>query len=231
MEPIDFDRSLVASALSLAAAQGWRGVTVAAAARAGGLDLGRARARFPGRAMVLARLGQMADQAALEAAATEGPVRDRLFDMVMRRFDVFQAHRDGVLAVLRALPADPGLALLLAGATKRSMAWLLEGAGVDASGLRGELRQQGMTAVWLYVLRAWEKDESPDLGGTMAALDKALERAEQASAWVARRTGATAAAAASEPHPVADPEAPVIDVPPFADGAPPEPPLSPPEVM
>jgi AcrR family transcriptional regulator len=227
MEPNEFDRALVASAMLLAAAQGWRGVTVAAAARAAGLELGRARARFPGRAVILARLGQMADQSALAAAASEGPVRERLFDMVMARLDVFQAHRDGVLAVLRALPSEPGLALLLGAATKRSMAWLLEAAGADASGLRGELRQQGMIAVWLYTLRAWEKDESADLGGTMAALDKALERAEQASAWLNGR----APAGEAEVGPVADPDVPVIDVPPFADDGPSEPPLSPPEIM
>jgi hypothetical protein len=64
----------------------------------------------------------------------------------------------------------------------------------------------------------------------MAALDKALERAEQASSWIARRTGG-GPAAAPEPQPVADADVPVIDVPAFASDPPSQPPLPPPDVM
>ena len=77
------------------------------------------------------------------------------------------------------LPTHPGLALVLGLATQGSMAWMLEAAGVPATGWRGTLRVQGLTAVWLYTLRAWLADESADLSGTMAALDRALGRAEQ----------------------------------------------------
>ena len=101
----------------------------------------------------------MADQAALQDAPSEGSVRDKLFDLLMRRFDLFQAHRDGVKAVLRSLPADPPLALLAGIATKRSMRWMLQAAGVDATGLRGEIQIRGLLAVWLWAVRAWEKDE------------------------------------------------------------------------
>jgi hypothetical protein len=89
-----------------------------------------------------------------------------------------------VLALKTFLPRDPGLALLLALATLGSMAWLLEAAGVPAWGLRGSLRTQGMLAVWGTTLRTWERDASEDLAATMAALDKALDRAVQAESWL-----------------------------------------------
>jgi hypothetical protein len=111
-------------------------------------------------------------------------VRERLFDVVMRRVDALQAQRAGVIALLRGLPADPGTGLLLTAATSRSMAWMLASAGVKTAGLRGALATQGMVAVWLYTLRAWEKDESADLSGTMAALDRALTSAERAANWL-----------------------------------------------
>ena len=38
----------------------------------------------------------------------------------------------------------------------------------------------GSFALWLYALRAWEQDDSPDLSGTMAAVDRGLDRAMQA---------------------------------------------------
>jgi hypothetical protein len=64
------------------------------------------------------------------------------------------------------------------------MRWMLEAAGVSTAGLRGALRVRGLMAVWLWALRAWERDESADLSGTMAALDTALRRAETAAAWL-----------------------------------------------
>jgi len=59
-----------------------------------------------------------------------------------------------------------------------SMGWMLEGAGVDATGLRGALAKRGLLLVWAYGLRAWADDTSEDLTATMAAVDKALARAE-----------------------------------------------------
>ena len=66
-------------------------------------------------------------------AGRDEPVRDQLFSLLMRRIDVLAAHRAGVLALLRAAPADPALALWLGCATRRSMRWMLEAAGVSTS--------------------------------------------------------------------------------------------------
>jgi ubiquinone biosynthesis protein COQ9 len=198
MDDEAFDRALIGAAFTLAAEQGWRGVSIAGAARAAGLDLPQARARFPGRTTLLIRFGRMADQAALAEVPAEGTTRDRLFDMIMRRIDLFQAHRAGVSALFRALPFEPALAVPLACATRRSMRWLLQAVEVDTSTLRGELTVRGLVAVWLWTLRAWERDESADLSATMAALDTALRRAGQAAAWL-RGTPPAAAAAPQTP--------------------------------
>jgi ubiquinone biosynthesis protein COQ9 len=184
MTDTEFDTALVTAAFRLAGEEGWRRVNVAKSARAAGLPLCEARDRFPSRNAILLRFGRLADQAALRDAPSEGPVRDRLFDLLMSRFDVMQTHRAGLKALLRALPTDPPTAILLACATKRSMRWMLQGAGVTATGPRGELQVRGMLAVWLWAVRAWERDESGDLSGTMAAVDKALERAEQVASWL-----------------------------------------------
>jgi ubiquinone biosynthesis protein COQ9 len=111
-------------------------------------------------------------------------VRDRLFDLIMRRLDALQAHRAGVLAVMRALPREPSTTLLLAWATRRSMRWFLHAAGVGTAGVRGELKLRGLVGVWLWTLRTWERDDSSDLSTTMASLDSALSRAERAVRWL-----------------------------------------------
>ena len=141
MDDSAFDKALIAAAFDLAGRTGWGSRAWPPPRREAGLPLARARARFPGRHSMLLRFGVLADQAALaDTLAGGSSTRDRLFDMLMRRIDVLQAHRDGVIALLRTLPSDPPLALLLALATRRSMRWMLEAAGVPTRGLRGELR-------------------------------------------------------------------------------------------
>jgi AcrR family transcriptional regulator len=182
MTDTDFDTQLVAAAFALGADQGWRKVSAAAAARHAGLDLAIARAHFGSRAAILRKFGELADRAALTGALTEGSVRDRLFDTLLRRFDFLQTHRAGVAALLKCLPAEPALAICLANATIASMGWLLEAAGVTSTGIRGELAKRGLAIVWGYGTQAWLKDESPDLTATMAAVDTALNRADSIAA-------------------------------------------------
>jgi AcrR family transcriptional regulator len=211
MSDTDFDMALVTAAFRLAGEDGWRKVSVVAAAREAGLSLLEARERFPSRDAILLRFGRLADQSALLGAPSEGPVRDRLFDLLMRRFDALQAQRAGVRALLRWLPTDPMTALLVACSDTRSMRWMLQAAGVPATGLRGELQVRGLLAVWLYAVRAWDRDDSEDLSGTMAAVDTALQRAEQVASWL--RGGPKPASAPPAMGPGADeldPSAPVL---------------------
>ena len=184
MNDAEFDEALIGAAFAQAALTGWRAVSIVEAARAADLPLDRARARFPGPGAVLMRLGLLADSTALREPPGESSSRDRLFDLLMRRFDVLQRYRAGVLALLSALPKDPLLSLAMGAATLRSMAWMLEAGGLSSAGLRGMVRIQALLAVWLYGVRAWQQDESTDLVSTMAALDKALDRAEQVFDWI-----------------------------------------------
>lgn len=196
----DFDDALIAAAFRIAAESGWARFNIVDAARAAGLSLAEARVRFPGKHTLPRRFGQRLDQAALSATSNEGPVRDQLFDLLMSRFDAMKPHRDGVRALLRYLPTDPATTLLLACATRRSMRWMLQAAGVSTAGLRGELRVRGLIGVWICTMRAFARDETEDLAPTMAALDKALSRAHRAAAWL----GGGRAVAAGEDEPMAD---------------------------
>jgi len=222
MDDAEFDQKLIAAAFALAAERGWRRVSPAEAARQADLPLARARERFPSRAAILLRFGRMADQAALGDPPREGTVRDRLFYLLMQRIDVLQTHREGVLALLRALPNQPQTALLLGCATRRSMRWLLQAAGVATHGIRGDLRVKGLVGVWLWALRAWQGDETTDMSHTMAAVDTALQRAERFAGWL----GGGSRPAAPPPGdeiPPGEPPSPESPPPPV----PPEPPSAP----
>jgi AcrR family transcriptional regulator len=181
--------ALVAAAFAEIGRHGWARMNLVRAARAAGIAPAVARRHLPGRGALLLRFGALADAHALPGVMQDGPVRDQLFDIVMRRIDFLQMHRAGVVALLRALPGDPLAAATLAAASLRSMAWLLEGAGIGAAGPAGALRAAGLLAVWTWTVRAWERDTSEDLSATMAALDGALLRAERAAGWLAPRGG------------------------------------------
>lgn len=174
----EFDLALITAAFSLGAEKGWRHVTPAAAARHANLDISAAR-KYPATHHLLAKFGHFADQHAITGALTEGHPKDRLFDILLRRFDFLQTHRAGVLALTRHLASHPELAAFLARETVESMGWMLEATALPAHGIRGELRKQGLALVWAWGLRAWLADESADLSATMAAVDVALARADQ----------------------------------------------------
>jgi AcrR family transcriptional regulator len=184
MSEQELDHALIAAAFQRAADVGWARLTIADAAREAGLSLAEARERFPSKHALLWRFGRRLDHTALAAAPAEGPVRDRLFDLLMSRFDGMKPHRAGIHALLRHLPGDPLTTLELTCATRHSMRWMLNAVGLSTFGLRGRLRIQGLMAVWLWSLRAFQRDESEDLSATMAALDTALNRACQAASWL-----------------------------------------------
>ncbi|GBQ82558.1 TetR family transcriptional regulator [Gluconacetobacter johannae DSM 13595] len=193
MDNDQFDDALLRSAMERTALYGWRRLTIVDAARDAGIPLDDARRRFPLKPCVLLKLGRLADESALVDDGSTGTPREKLFDLLMRRFDVLQQYRAGVRAVLRALPFDPALALLLGGATLESMRWMASAAGLDISGVAGALRVKGLVGVWAYALRAWDRDDSEDLSHTMAALDHALDRAARLGNLLERRSASPTA--------------------------------------
>lgn len=175
-------RRVVESAMRLAAERGWRDLTMAEIASAAGMTLSGLYPLFPGKPAILAELGRIADEVMLAEAGADDPgeaPRDRLFDVLMRRFDALSPYRPGIRRVLADLPGDPVSGLLLLPGIGRSMAWALEAAGLRSDGWRGLARIQGLGAVYARSFRVWLDDESPDLARTMADVDARLRRAER----------------------------------------------------
>lgn len=172
---------LIGAALDLAAETGWAAFDLPGVAEKADIPLDRVYQVLPSKESLLGAFGRMTDRAMLADGIPrdEETVRGRLFEVLMRRFDALQEHRAGVLAILHHLRAEPMDAAQRLCALDRSMAWALTLAGVSPDGLRGRLRRRALSVAYLSVLRQWAKDESDDLGQTMKALDKALDRLEQ----------------------------------------------------
>lgn len=170
----------VAVALQLAGERGWRELSLAEIAAAAGMKLSELYPRYPSKGALVAAFMARVDAAMLEQMAAEEadqPLRDRLFAAIMARFDMLQQHRDGVLAIARDTARDPVLGLgMAAGPMRRSIDCLLAAVGLSAEGMRGILRRKAVGAIYLAAFRAWARDDSSDLGRTMAALDRLLTR-------------------------------------------------------
>lgn len=172
----------VAAALDLASRMGWDMVTmtdIADKAHAGLADLSEI---FDDKGDILVAYGRRIDKKVLENVGDADPLtpeRDRLFDILMERFDVLNEDREAVLSILRSFGSDPKQAVISLPHLGRSMAWMLEAAGIDTSGVKGAVRVAGLTLVYLNALRHWSRDDSADLSKTMAALDKSLSQAER----------------------------------------------------
>ena len=178
-QPVDPARRVVECALTLAAERGWRRVSLGDIAAAARLSLAELYRLYPSRAAILAAFVRQIDAAVLSEGEAEGATaRERLFDLLMRRFEALRPHKAGVEAILRDCGSDP-LALLCGGPRlKRSMGWMLEAAGVPSHGLLGLARAKGLAVVYLATMRSWFADDTADMSRTMAALDKHLRRAE-----------------------------------------------------
>lgn len=183
------DRAVAAAAMGLAAEKGWRRVGLLEVAHTAGIPLSRFHHRYRGRADVLAAVSRVADATVLAGDAPVDPTesaRDRLFDVMMRRFDALRPYRVGLRSVLRDLPVDPAPALAFSCAFGRSMAWMLRAAGIDPDRRGGAALVAGLGTVHARVMRVFLDDDTADLSRTMAALDNALRGAERWGATFCR---------------------------------------------
>lgn len=172
---------IIDAAFALASEQDWRRVSLGDIAARAGVTLGELAAHFSSKGEILVGFMRLIDEQVLNdiapASEHETP-RDRLFDIIMKRFDALAPYKAGMAAMLRAPDSDLGA--LAAGACRyfSAMGLMLEAAGISTAGWRGRLRVQGLAAIYPAVLRTWINEEAEDMPRTMAALDRWLQRAE-----------------------------------------------------
>jgi AcrR family transcriptional regulator len=177
------------------AAVGWRSLAMDAVAERAGLSLGEVLLQVPSKTHLMLNFLARVDQRTLSPVKrlnAEDSPRERLFEILMRRFDALNEKREAAKAVVTGVSRDP--AALAAGLCRvdRSFAAMLSAAGISTGGLLGLARIQGLKAVAAYTLRAWMNDDSTDLSKTMAALDRALARAEKLASFTSFRKRAAA---------------------------------------
>lgn len=176
---------IVDALLALAAERPFGGIALRDVADRAGVTLGDFRDAFPSKGAVLAGYARRIDRAVLDAPVAfredEAP-RDRLFDVLMRRFDAMAGDKAALRSIFAWARREPLAATELNRLAVNSMRFMVEAAGLDSEGPLGAVKLQGLAVAYARVMENWLDDESADHAKTMAALDKALARGETAVA-------------------------------------------------
>jgi AcrR family transcriptional regulator len=177
------DRDKAIDALmALLAEHSFEEIGLAEVAGRAGLKLSQLRAEFGSTLAIVGAHIKDIDRAVLAggtADMAEEPARERLFDVLMRRLEALAPYKEAARSLLRSARRNPGLALALNAMAVRSQKWMLEAAGIGASGPKGALRAQGAALMFARVLSVWFDDDEPGLDRTMAALGRGLASAER----------------------------------------------------
>jgi hypothetical protein len=173
-------RDLARAALTAAAAGVWREVTLAKLAHAASRPLSDFYGASLGEAVDCAEEAfdrAIADN--MDALDPTQSVRDRLFELIMRRFEAMEPHRAAVLAMEQGSDRDPTLLASMHQRHVRCARWVLALAGLEADGMTGQAPAQGLGVIIGQARAAWRGDDAGDFAKTMASLDKNLRRAEE----------------------------------------------------
>jgi AcrR family transcriptional regulator len=167
--------------LDLLAQRPYGALDLAEVAERAGVPLAEMRATFAGRADLLAAFFRATDRHVLaeggpdsEDLAGEGP-KERLFEVLMRRLDALEPHKEAVRGLMRSARRDPALALQMLRLSERSQRWMLAAAGIGCTGLSGSVRAKGLALLFARIVGVWLDDEDIGLARTMAALDRELD--------------------------------------------------------
>jgi len=172
----------VRAALDLAKERRWGDISLTDIAQAANLGLADLRREFSCKTDIIRAFQSEVDAEVLSRAKPAGEAqspRDRLFDVVMTRFEVMQPYKPALRRISSYLCCRPGEAATLLCASLASQYWMLAGSGAKLDGPGGALRVAGLTTIYGKVFQVWLDDPSPSLDKTMAALDKRLARGER----------------------------------------------------
>jgi AcrR family transcriptional regulator len=170
---------IVDALMGLAAERPWDAISLGDVADRAGVSLAQFRDCFPSKGAVLGGFSRRIDRIVLESGPADGEsAKDRLFDVLMRRFDAMAPYKAALVHINDWAMRDPLALPALNQLALNSLRFMLEAAGSNSEGPLGALKLQGLALAWTHVFHIWLADDSEDSAKTMAALDRELARGE-----------------------------------------------------
>jgi len=142
--PDEIREDVIRAVLTLARDRSWESLTLAEIAEAAGLGLDALHGTS-GKAAIGDAIEPWLDQAMSEEAVGLDPQaspRERLFDVIMLRFEAMEPWRDGLTSLMRWRERSPDRLARLLAARRRSAHWALVSAGLGHGAHRAGLAQR-----------------------------------------------------------------------------------------
>jgi AcrR family transcriptional regulator len=170
---------IIDALMGLAAERPWEEISLGDVADRAGVSLVQFRDFFPSKGAVLGGFSRRIDRKVLEGGASAGESpKDRLFDVLMRRFDAMAPYKAALKNINDWAMRDPLALPSLNQLALNSLRFMVEAAGLSSEAPLGALKLQGLALAWTHVFHIWLADDSADNSRTMAALDHELVRGE-----------------------------------------------------
>ena len=179
--------AIIDATLKLAAEKGWTRLKLSAIAKEADVPLSAIAEHFVSKADILSAFMARTDAELLERLEEDGIdadlPRDKLFDVIMCRFEILEPHKPALRRIADDMRQNPQDWAVTGNAALRSQNWMLAGAGIEDTGFRAILKGGGLAFVYSRVFQTWLNEDDAGLSKTMAELDRRLRQGET---WLER---------------------------------------------
>ena len=180
-KPGDLREKLVDALMALAAERPWEEIGLGDLAEKAGVSLTQLRDLVPSKGAILGAFSRRIDKIVLDGTTHDldgENDKDRLFDVLMRRFDAMAPYKAALKNINAWAMRDPLALSELNKLAVNSLRFMLAAAKISAEDSLGTLKLQGLALAWTHVFHVWLADDTPDHAQTMAALDREVTRGE-----------------------------------------------------
>lgn len=174
-------QDILKAARKLSAQTAWESVSLVDIGREADVSATDITAIFPQKSdIVLALLQHIDDEIQREDFGfhhERDTAKDRLFEVIMFRFDLLEEDRASYISMLSSFQNAPEKAWRHKSAFLYSMRLLLEKSEINIDAVfKEDILMTGLALVYILSVKTWMKDDSPDLAKTMSTVDRHLTR-------------------------------------------------------
>ncbi|MGE5369675.1 MAG: TetR/AcrR family transcriptional regulator [Chloroflexota bacterium] len=170
---------VIDAAMKLAGRRDFGDVSLSDIAFEADISLADLRDLFPSKGAIVGGFSRRIDRQVMDdfsAKNSHDPARDRLYEVLRKRLEALEPHRDALDSIARWAARDPLTAAALNRETVNSMRFMLEAADIDCDGPVGSVKLQGLAMAWGRVLDAWFLD---GFSFALETLDREIARGER----------------------------------------------------
>ena len=181
----DTDKRIISATLKLAETITWQELTIDKIAKAAKVEPSILLQNFSSKLSILEAFNRQLDSnIRQEFAETKnlGSVREKLFDIIMTRFDHLNSYKQALKSIYKAtIPYDLHAAICGLNNVTYSMKIVLNMAEISTKTPLGCIRTKLLSVIFIRSFATWLSDDSADMAKTMAKLDRDLAKAERLS--------------------------------------------------